>query len=163
MSDNLLASGRYILKTSLEDLRVALEGLPAEALNWKPAGEETNTITVLVTHVLHSTRSWLCVAVGAPLPHRDRESEFRVRAGDPRELGGFLKDFSGQCRDVLDNAKDVDWTAMRKTHNRPGDAPEEVPAPYALLHAIEHLREHVAHISLTRQMWQARTPSAVTD
>jgi hypothetical protein len=159
MSDNILASGRYILKTSLEDLRAALDGLPADAVNWKPAGEETNSITVLVTHVLHSTRSWLSIAVGAPLPQRDRDSEFRVRAGDPRELGGFLRDFSQQCRDILGNAKDVDWTAMRKTHSRPGHAPEDVPAPYALMHALEHLREHVGHIALTRQLWEARTPS----
>lgn len=156
MTDNLLASARYVLKGSLEDLRTALDGLPAEALNWKPGGDDTNSITVLVTHVLHSTRSWLCVAVGATLPQRDRDSEFRVRAGDPRELGGFIKDFSQQCRDVLDDVKDIDWSAMRQTHARPGQAPEEVPATFALLHAIEHLREHVAHISLTRQLWESR-------
>jgi hypothetical protein len=163
MSDPLLQSAKYVLKESLNDLATSVDGLPAEALNWKPGGDDTNTITVLVTHVLHSTRSWLCVAVGATLPQRDRDSEFRVRAGDPRELGGFLKDFSGQCRDVLENAKDLDWSLTRKTHARPGNAPEEVPATFALIHAIEHLREHVAHIALTRQLWEARVTSNVRE
>ena len=156
MTDTVLPSARYVVKGILEDLATSIDGLPAEALNWKPGGEETNTITVLVTHVLHSTRSWLAVAVGAPLPQRDRDSEFRVRAGNPRELGGFMKDFSMQCRDLLENATDLDWSVSRKTHARPGNAPEEVPAAFALMHAIEHLREHVAHISLTRQIWEAR-------
>ena len=31
-----------------------------------------------------------------------------------------------------------------------------VPASFALLHAIEHFGEHVAHVSLTRQLWDAR-------
>ena len=30
-------------------------------------------------------------------------------------------------------------------------------AAWALLHALEHLREHVAQASLTRQLWEARS------
>jgi uncharacterized protein DUF664 len=33
---------------------------------------------------------------------------------------------------------------------------EQVTAGWALLHAIEHLREHVGHAQLTRQLWDAR-------
>ena len=69
MPDPMLASGgAYVLKDSLAEHRRAVDGLPDEALNWKPAGEDTNSVAVLVTHVLHSTRSWLSTAVAAPLP-----------------------------------------------------------------------------------------------
>jgi hypothetical protein len=34
---------------------------------------------------------------------------------------------------------------------KPGDT---VTAVWALLHAAEHLREHVAHAELTRQVWE---------
>jgi hypothetical protein len=27
---------------------------------------------------------------------------------------------------------------------------------WALIHAVEHLREHVAHAELTRQLWEDR-------
>ena len=57
----------------------------------------------------------------------------------------------------MNNAGDIDWAANRKAHMRPSpDLPDYVPASFALLHAIEHLGQHVAHVSLTRQLWDAR-------
>jgi uncharacterized damage-inducible protein DinB len=161
MTDTFLTSVRFVVHEDLKDLHEGVDGLPGEALDWKPAGEDTNSIAVLVTHVLHSTRSWLSVAVGAPLPDRDRDSEFRVKSDDPAALAGFMYDFSRQILAIIDSAGEVDWSATRQTHQRPstarpGDTPEQVPASWAVLHAIEHLREHVAHVGLTRQLWEAR-------
>ena len=156
MTDPITPSARFVLKESLGELRAAVEGVPAEALNWRPAGEETNSIAVLATHALQSTRSWLAIAVGAPLPERDRASEFLVTEDDPGELLRLVDEMSAQCTVLLRDAEDVDWSATRKTHARPGDAPEEVPAAYAILHALEHLGQHVAHCSLTRQLWEGR-------
>jgi uncharacterized damage-inducible protein DinB len=156
MPDSITPSARFVLKQSLEELRAAVDGVPAEALNWKPAGADTNSIAVLATHVMHSTRSWLSVAVGAELPDRDRESEFRVTEDDPGALLRLVDEMSDDCKALLKDAGDVDWTATRKTHARPGQAPDEVPAAFALLHALEHLGQHVAHCSLTRQLWEAK-------
>ncbi|MCH8052108.1 MAG: DinB family protein [Chloroflexi bacterium] len=156
MTDPITPSARYVLKESLGELRAAVEGVPAEALNWRPAGEETNSIAVLATHVLHSTRSWLAIAVGAPSPERDRPSEFLATEDDPLALLRFVDEMSAQCTVLLRDAEDVDWSATRKTHARPGDSPQEVPAAYAILHALEHLGQHVAHCSLTRQLWEGR-------
>ena len=45
--------------------------------------------------------------------------------------------------------------AIRRTHTRPNpDDDMKVPAAWALLHAIEHLREHVGQMQLTRQLWE---------
>ncbi len=165
MTDSITLSARFVLKESLGELRAAVEGVPAEALNWRPAGEETNSIAVLATHVLHSTRSWLAIAVGAPLPERDRPSEFLVTEDDPLALLRLVDEMSAQCTVLLRDAEDVDWSATRKTHARPAKKAddgswqpgvEEVPAAYAILHALEHLGQHVAHCSLTRQLWEAR-------
>ncbi len=41
MTDPITSSARFVLKESLAELRAAVEGVPAEALNWRPAGEET--------------------------------------------------------------------------------------------------------------------------
>ena len=165
MPDPITLSARFVLKESLAELRAAVEGVPAEALNWKPGGEETNSIAVLATHVLSSTRSWLAIAVGAQLPSRDRPSEFLVTEDDPGALLRLVDEMSAQCTMLLRDAEDVDWSAKRGTHARPaGKADdgswqpgmEEVPAAYAILHAMEHLGQHVAHCSLTRQLWEAR-------
>jgi hypothetical protein len=151
--DTILPSAQYVLRDSLKEFREAIDGLPVEALNWEPAGADTNSIAVLTTHALHSTRSWLSVAMGAALPERDRDSEFLVSASDPSTLLSFFDDFAGQCAGLLNSDAAIDWGATRKTHARPGQAPEEVPAAFALIHALSHLREHVAHVGLTRQLW----------
>ncbi len=154
----MLASATYVLTDDIKELRAAIDRLPDEALNWKPAGEETNSVAVLVTHVLHSTRSWISTAVGVPLPDRDRNSEFRVTAKRTADLLALLDEFGSQILGLLNNARDIDWAANRKTHMRPDPSlPDYVPASFALLHAIEHFGQHVAHVSLTRQLWEARS------
>ncbi len=156
MTDPITSSARYVLKESLGELRAAVEGVPAEALNWRPAGEETNSIAVLATHALSSTRSWLAVAVGAPLPERDRASEFLVTEDDPGALLRLVDEMSAECTVLLRDAGEVDWSATRKIGVLAWDpGVKEVPAAFALLHALEHLGQHVAHASLTRQMWEA--------
>ena len=156
MPDPLLASARDLVGESVTELRSSIQGLPVEALNWRPAGEQTNSIAVLATHTLHSTRMWLSMAMGAPLPERDRDSEFRVAATDAAALLRLVDKLSEDCRVVLRSAEDMDWAAPRRTQGRGGDAPAEVSAAFALIHATEHLRGHVDQISLTRQLWEQR-------
>jgi len=157
MPDPFLASARYILKDYLDEFRLAVQDLPNEAVNWVPAGQETNSIAVLVTHSLHSTRSWISIAVGAPLSDRDRDSEFLTRAAGAAELMSLIDDFGGQILALLDAAGEVDWSANRRTHITPGpDLPGYVPAAFGLLHAVEHFSQHVGHVTLTRQLWDAR-------
>ncbi len=45
---------------------------------------------MLVTHAMHSTRSWLSLATGAPLPERDRPAEFLVVVDDPEAFIGWF-------------------------------------------------------------------------
>ena len=164
MTDPILASAAYVLTDDFKELHAALEGLPDEAVNWEPGGDDTNSAAVLVTHVLHSTRSWISTAVAAPLPDRDRDSEFRFTANKTADLLELLDDFVGQILALLNNAGEIDWAANRKTHMRPDpDLPDYVPASFALLHAIEHCGQHVAHVSLTRQLWEAKTDAQATN
>jgi uncharacterized damage-inducible protein DinB len=158
LSDPMIVAARALLATAMGDLRPAIEGASTDALNWKPAGDDTNSIVVLGVHVMHSTRMWLSVATGAPLPDRDRDSEFVATTGSADELLRFIDDFAGQCETLLKNALDVDWTATRQTHPRPRPgASQEVTSAWALLHAFEHLREHIGQMLLTRQLWSQRS------
>lgn len=132
--------------------------MPVEALNWLPA-RDSNSIAVLAVHDLHATRLWLAIAVGAPLPDRDRESEFFATATEAVDFVSIVEDLSRDCRSLLESAHDVDWSAQRDTLGRGGDAPPQVAAAYALVHATEHLRGHVDQISLTRRLWEQRASS----
>jgi hypothetical protein len=151
MSDPTIEAAREIFDESVDHLREAIEGLSPETLNWRPAGEETNPIAVLAVHGMHSSRWWFTIARGLPLPERDRPSEFVAESGGDAELLAFVDRMAEDCRARLDAEEPFDATASRPV---PDDEP--VSAAWALLHALEHLREHVAQAQLTRQLWQRR-------
>ena len=156
MTDPIITAAREILDDSLAELRVAVVGATADELNRRPAGPDTNSIAVLVVHSLTSTRMWLTVAVGAPLPVRDRDAEFVTVTESEAALLAFLDQMADECRALLAVDAPFDAAVERATHHR-SDAPDVAQAGWALLHALEHLREHVAHTQLTRQLQAARS------
>ena len=158
MTDHVLESARHLVGGSLKELRASVDGLPAEALNWRPT-PETNSIAMLIAHTMGATRLWLRMAMGLPLPERDRDAEFRATFGDSLALLRFVDEMSRECTEALDSADSVDWSAMRETAGRGGDAPPQVAAAYALIHVTEHLRGHVDQVSLMRQLWSGRQTS----
>ncbi len=153
MPDPILTSARAVLRESCADIHTAIDGLPTDALNWRPTPDDTNSIAVLAIHSLTSTRHWLSVAVDEPLPSRDRDAEFEATARDSAELLHFVDSATAVCLSLIDEERVVDWSALRD-HLDYGD--RQMFAAWALLHALEHLREHVGQISLTRQLWEQR-------
>ena len=112
---------------------------------------------MLVTHALHSTRAWLSVAVAATLPDRDRPAEFTASAADLDAFLAGVAELSSDCRALLEHAGPFDPGRVGTAPWRPGDlAQEPVTAAWALIHALVHLREHVGHAQLTRQLWDER-------
>jgi Protein of unknown function (DUF664) len=157
MADPTVTAAREIFEGAIRDLCGAIVGLDAEALNWRPAGDDTNPIAVLAVHAMGSTRSWLAVAFGAPLPERDRDAEFRTVAAGAADVLAHVDGVVDDCRRLFDAADAFDPGAMRTSHSRTstGEA-QVVSGAWALLHATEHLSEHVGHAQLTRQLWERR-------
>jgi len=154
MPDPILTSARDLLRRARDDMRAAVDGLPPDALNWRPAGRDTNSIAAMANHSLTSARTWLSVAVAAPLPDRDRPTEFEFTTRDSAELLARVDGLFEDCLSLIDSSRTVDWAALRK-HWDPGRDIELFPA-WALLHALEHLREHLGQMLLTRQLWQQK-------
>ncbi len=158
-SDPFLTAARYLYEVSLTDLRATLEGMSSDGLNWKPETADTNSPAVLVYHVLRSTRDWICMAVDLPRPPRIRDDEFASTFDSEDDALALVDALWTETLGYLDRAGSIDWAAEREdllALIEPGD-----PSPtraYCLMHAIEHLREHVGHLQLTRQLWDARTP-----
>jgi len=156
--DPFLDAVRPMIDRALDDLRRCVDAADAEALNWRPGGDDTNSIAVLAVHSLHSTRSWLAVAMGAPLPERDREAEFLASVAGAGELLALAGPVGDDCRALLSRPAPDTWQVPRRTHPRPAaDAPRDVTAAWALVHAVEHLREHTGQMLLTRQLCDLRT------
>ena len=149
--DPALVAARDLFEQAFRGLRGSIEGLSAEGLAWRPPARDSNPITVLATHAMHSSRWWLSIARGAELPRRDRPSEFVAEVGSAEELLAQVDGLADDCRARFDDDDPFDPGAMRQV---PDDDP--VSSAWALTHAIEHLSEHSAVAQLTRQLWDAR-------
>jgi Protein of unknown function (DUF664) len=140
---------REVLEESLDEIRRGVADLSTDELNARPAGGETNAVAVIVAHALGATLSWLSLAVGAPLPERDRAAEFRTVAD-----AGFVswtEEMSRRCLGVLDGAV-WDPTRTGAPNWNPHLASEPRTAAYAAAHALAHLGEHVGHLHMTREL-----------
>ncbi len=157
MPDPIIPAARRFIADGFATLRAVVEAVPAEALNWRPAGEETNSIAVLVTHAAHSTRMLLAMALGLPMPSRDRPAEFAAQAEDRESLLRLIDGLCAECLAALDGAGPADWGTLRE-RRRDGGEVVEIPAAEALFHAVEHLRGHADEASLTRHLWLAGAP-----
>ena len=146
-----IEAARDILGDSLGELRKAIDGCEADDLNRRPIVGDTNPLAVLATHAMQSTRSWLSLATGAPLPDRDRNAEFLVVVDDAAAFLSWLDDISAECRALLEGDVAYDPGATATAPWRTYGSDEPVTAAWALMHALEHLREHVGHAQLTRQ------------
>ena len=159
MTDPTIVAAREILGELVDELRTAVGGCSADELNRRPAGEDTNGLAVLATHALASTRSWLSLATGAEPPPRDRPAEFRVVVHDTGEFMAWFEATAAESRAILDT--DQRWdpakTGVPTWRYDESDTGEHDPVSsgWALLHALNHLAEHVGHAQLTRQVLAA--------
>lgn len=133
-------------------LKAALDGLGPDALDWVP-GPGMNAIAVLIVHLAGAERYWIGdVALQDP-SGRVRAREFEARAHSVETLTAHLDRSLAYARSGLADASLEMLAAPRRSVNHP-DRPFTVG--WALLHALEHTAEHVGHIQLTRQLWDAR-------
>ena len=147
MADATIDGVREVLEESLRELRKGVAGRSVEQLNARPAGGDTNSIAVIVTHALGSTRAWLSLAMGAPMPDRDRPAEFRAVADDG--FASWTDDRIAECLALLDGAT---WDPLRVGTATWTAAQETRTAAYAAAHALSHLGEHVGHLHMTLEL-----------
>lgn len=133
-----------------EGIKLALEGLPVEALAWTPGGD-MNSICVLVVHLTGAERYWVGDVAGHDSSYRDRDAEFRASGLDAAALQARLDDTLAYCREKLGTMRDEDLDQLCLS---PRDG-REYSAAWALFHALEHTALHAGHIQITRQIWTA--------
>ena len=136
------------LRTEVKDL---IEGMGPDQLNWAPLDDDTNSPGVLVAHIAGSESFWVHQVVGGMDVNRDRDAEFAMRASNAADLQGHLDRIGETSSHVLMplSGDDLDQTKTA----RPGEPP--VSLRYAVLHQIEHMGQHLGHLSLTAQLYSA--------
>jgi uncharacterized damage-inducible protein DinB len=153
--DPTIAAARDLFEEAFGELRDAIAGMPGDALNRRPGGEDTNAVSVLATHAMQAARMWIACALGEPIPERNRPSEFRARAESAEELLARVDEVADACRALLATGSAFDPGAEREEPPTSPGAPrtgKRTTAAWALIHAVEHLREHAGQAALTRQL-----------
>ncbi len=136
-----------------DQIKSVLEGLPPEALDWKPtegAGElATNSLGVIATHVAGSGIYLIKEVIGMKPVHRDRDGEFAARGADVSALKGRLDAAAKIIEEVLSPLSEAQMDEDRKYRDR------TAKIRWIILHVIEHTALHLGHMQLTRQLWLA--------
>ncbi len=152
--DPFIAACRSIYEVCTDEVRTSLTGLGAEGLSWRPGSADANSAAVIAHHALGSTRDWVCISLGLPRPVRSRAEEFATAFASEETALALVDELLNSTLGAFDAVNAVDWLEVVPTVEQPGN-PVTTRA-YCLVHAIEHLREHTAQLSLTRQLWDAK-------
>ena len=151
MTDPFLSDARQLLDETFAGMLETLDGLGADQLNAKLDLDGANSLAVISVHATKSARSWAAVAMGAELPHRDRPAEFRTVVESPEVFLEQLGAAQNDARAYLSAKPALPWGDLRQTHPGPDGSTENVTGSWALLHGMEHAREHLSQMWLTRQ------------
>jgi uncharacterized damage-inducible protein DinB len=125
----------------------AIDGLPANALDWTP-GPEMNSISVLVVHLTGAERYWIGVALNEP-PDRDRDAEFKIKNLSLDALKSLLFSADEYTRQALNRLSTSDLETIRQSPRNT----KSFSVGWCLAHALAHTALHTGHIQLTRQLW----------
>jgi len=147
--------------SKLGDLRnqakALLEGLPPEALDWRPIRGEgdwaTNSLAVLAVHLAGSQTYWMREIIGLTPIQRDREAEFAAQGVSLADLKARLDAAGKIVEEVLSPLSERQMEEERKFRDKP------ITVRGGILQVIDHVAQHIGHMQLTRQLWLAKNRS----
>ncbi len=129
-----------------------LRGMNADALNWKPPIPDTNSPAALIAHMCGTEAQWIHEFVGGLTIQRSREAEFAVKSANVQDLEKLLDQTGETTRKVLRLLTPQDLDQLKQ----PSLGRDMASNRWAVLHTIEHLGQHLGHLSLTKQLQRAQ-------
>ena len=124
---------------------LAVNGLSPASLDWTPV-PGTNSLAVLISHTMGSERFLVAHLVGVRPSSRNREAEFRSTGLTAQQLTELVHSVGAETQEILSSLTSSDLDSFRQHR----DGPKSVR--WCVVHAIEHLAEHLGHAELTRQL-----------
>ena len=134
-----------------DEVKGALQGMSAEELNWSPTDSETNSPCALATHIAGTEGMSIHQVIGGIDIHRDRDAEFAAKDSTVADLVALLDRTLETSRRVLGGLSADELGATREF--RAGEPPVQVR--WVLVNLIGHLGQHLGHLSLTKQVYEA--------
>ena len=137
------------LRTQRAKVLQTLDGLSADALNWSPTAQGTNSLFVLATHCIGSEHGWMFEILGRGAQTRNRPTEFLAHGAGLDALRVEYARVAAETETLLAMRTPED---LLTTRNREGFG--DVSERWIILHVIEHYAEHLGQMYLTRQLWE---------
>lgn len=131
------------------EIKKSIEGLSVEALDWVPAGN-TNSISVLVVHLLEAEKFWAVSVPGNQPSDRVRDEEFEVSELTEHDLVEKLDATLSEIQAAFETFTFNDLQQLRI----PEERDMTVTMGWAILQALQHTALHLGHIQLTVQLWE---------
>ena len=125
------------------------DGLTDEQLNWKPSGKDTNSIGILMSHIMGVEIFQVAERVGGQSVNRDRASEFANRA-TRAALVQRRAEVEKLVRETFDKLTATDLSRTIRTPNG------EVPIIKSLINSVSHVSDHMGQVILTRKLLNAQ-------
>lgn len=132
-----------------KEIKNSIAGLSVEALDWVPAGN-TNSISVLVVHLLEAEEFWAVSVAGNQPSSRVRDEEFAVSELSEHDLVVKLDETLNEIQTAFESYSFNDLQQLRT----PEERDMTVTMGWAILHALEHSALHLGHIQITVQLWE---------
>lgn len=129
-----------------DDIKVSLDGLSPEALDWSPK-EGVNSIGSLIVHLNGAYRFLFGQVISGQNITRDRDAEFRAKRLTTDELVKRMDDGLAYVSGMLEGLTSADLERTCKF--RKGEATVE----WVVIHAVKHTASHLGHIQVMRDMW----------
>ena len=134
------------------EVKKAIHDMGKEELEWKPLPSDTSSPCVLATHIVGVEAFNIHQLVGGIDVHRNRDAEFAAKGASAKELEALLDKTAAITRTVLMKASSNDLA--KSVQPRPDQAP--VNLRLAILRSLDHIGQHLGHLSLTKQLYHAR-------
>ncbi|MBI5032357.1 MAG: DUF664 domain-containing protein [Chloroflexi bacterium] len=128
-----------------------LDGLDADALNWHPLSDATNSLYALAVHALGAERHWIHERTGGRKIERDRAAEFRAKGDDVAVLRAQYENVAQVSKEILERLTEAEVDVLRDDGKK-----DKFTFRFCILHIIDHYAEHVGQMALTRQLWENR-------
>lgn len=132
-------------------IRDLIDGLPAEALNWRPIegsdDHAMNSLAVMAAHVAGAEHFWIGEVTGRLPATRNRDAEFVTQVDSAAPLVERLEAVGRQTREVFATLSEADLTGTRIAWDK------EVTVRWAILHVVDHTALHLGHMQITYQLW----------
>lgn len=141
-----------LIAEAFAQLHQVVDALPDEALDWVPQ-EGMNSTAVLITHTTGAARYWIGDVAAADPVGRVRQTEFEASNVTGDELKQRLDDCLAYIRQTLP----IFTLEMLSEERRSPGHDRTFTVGWCLLHTLEHTTEHVGHLQILCQLWEAKT------